>query len=268
MSLPPLPVPLRVLVKGASTVTWTSTRTPARSDLVYARVVEEQLLATGRPTEVHIDAMSAVRVWPILRTWEREVSNLTPDVIVLHYGHMECIHAVIPKWVERHARAQVERPGPIRERYRHLVVRPAWKILARGQQQIDRVLPLSAFRRRPRRVTALLERYIGHVSRFRRPLVLVMGLTAPADVWKPWFPGLEPRIEVMDAALKDMVARLDDPDVQFVEVWDEAEQWRARGEEPCADGGHYTPAFHRHIGTKVTAAVERWLAGPAGDVSA
>ena len=102
-------------------------------------------------------------------------------------------------------------------------MRPAWKILARGQQQIDRVLPLSAFRRRPRRVTALLERYIGHVRRFRRPLVLVMGLTAPADVWKPWFPGLEPRIEVMDTALKEMVARLDDPDVQFVEVWDEAE---------------------------------------------
>ncbi|GAA1747350.1 SGNH/GDSL hydrolase family protein [Aeromicrobium alkaliterrae] len=259
MSLPPLPVPLRVLVKGASTVTWTSTRTPKRTDLIYARVVEEQLLAAGQATEVTIDALSADRTAPILRTWEREVSNLTPDVIVLHYGHMECIHAVIPRWVERHARNMHDRPGPVRERYRRWFVRPVWKILVNGQQQIDHLLPLSAFRHRPRRVTALLERYVRHVSRFRRPLVVVMGLTAPADVWKPWFPGLEGRLDAMNGALRELVARLDDPDVRFVEVWDDAEQWRARGEEPCSDGGHYTPEFHRHVGTKVTAVVQDWL---------
>jgi hypothetical protein len=254
------PVPLRVLFKGASTVTWQSPGPDGATRWTYPRVLEQELARDGVETRTTISAMSAERATSILRTWEQEVSSHSPDVIVLHYGHMECIHGVIPRWFERHARAGTERPGPIRDRYRHHVLRPVWKIAVKGQQAIDRLLPARVFRRRPAQVVALLERYIGWVHRISDPLVVVMGLTAPGERYADWFPGIVHRTPAMEAALRDMVERLDSPRVVFLPVWDDAAAWLERGEAPVPDGAHYTPAFHRHVGARLANLLRPWIA--------
>lgn len=260
MSAGQVAMPVRILVKGASTVTWTSGMGGPRTNFTYPRVLEQGLREQGRDVETWVTAMSAERTTSILRRWEAEVSGFSPDVIVLHYGHMECIHLFIPRWFERHVRGLRDRPGPIRERYRSLVLAPLWKVLVQLQQKIDRRLPTRLFRRRPANVTALLERYVSHVQRFHSPLVVVMGLTSPAPAWCDWFPGLPGRIREMDVALRQLVERLDRPNVQFQPVWDLAEEWVARGEDPRADGGHYTPTFHRAVGDLLAERVEVWAA--------
>lgn len=251
-------MPVRVLVKGASTVTWTSGMGGPRTNFTYPRVLEQELRGHGRDVETWVTAMSAERTTSILRRWEVEVSGFSPDVIVLHYGHMESIHLFIPRWFERHVRGLRDRPGPVRERYRSLVLAPLWKLLVKVQQKVDRRLPTRLFHRRPRNVTALLERYVSHVQRFHSPLVVVMGLTSPNPAWRDWFPGLPGRIAEMDLALRALVERIDEPNVQFQPVWDLAEEWDARGEDPRSDGGHYTPAFHRAVGELLAERVEAW----------
>lgn len=254
------PVPLRILFKGASTVTWQSPGPAGPGRSTYSRVLEQELAADGIALRPVVTARSAERTRSILRTWEREVSTHSPDVIVLHYGHMECIHAFIPRWFERHARAGTERPGPVRDRYRHLVLRPVWKVTVKVQQAIDAALPARVFRRRPHQVVAVLERYLMWVQRLSDPLVVVVGLTPPGAPYASWFPGITRRLPAMEAALRDMVDRADSSRVVFLPVWEDAEAWQDSGSPPVPDGGHYTEAFHRHVGGKLAALLRPWIA--------
>lgn len=258
-------LPVRILYKGASTVMWqSSTDREAPSLLPYPRVVEEQLRRRGHDVHTQVHALSAVRATSILSRWEEEATSTAPDVVVLHYGHMETIHALIPRWVERHARAGRERPGPVRERYRAHLVRPVWKLLAQLQRRVDLALPRPwaerIARRRAERVVALLEQYVARLGRLTSPLVVVMGMTSPGRLWLDWFPGIAVRMPAMEAALQAMVERADSPRLVFLDVWDEAQAWDERGEDPRPDGGHYTAAFHRRVGERLAATVEEWAA--------
>ncbi len=135
-------LPVRILYKGASTVMWQShgdRRAPGL--LPYPRVVEQHLRARGHDVDTRVDAMSAQRVYDLMDRWERQATSEFPDVVVLHHGHMETVHAVIPRFIERHARANRERPGPVRQRYRRVLVRPLWKGLAVLQQRVDGAMP-------------------------------------------------------------------------------------------------------------------------------
>src|SRR3546814_15684162 len=87
-------LPLRVLVKGASTVNWTSWMGGPRTDFTFPRALEEQLLQDGRPCEVRTITMTSEKTSTILGTWQREILGYSPEVIVLVYGHYETIHQI------------------------------------------------------------------------------------------------------------------------------------------------------------------------------
>ncbi len=258
-------LPVRILYKGASTVMWQShgdRRAPGL--LPYPRVVEQHLRARGHDVDTRVDAMSAQRVYDLMDRWERQATSEFPDVVVLHHGHMETVHAVIPRFIERHARANRERPGPVRQRYRRVLVRPLWKGLAVLQQRIDGAMPgplaRGLARRRARRTVAHLEQYLSCIDRLSSPLVVVMGLLPAGRVYADWFPGSVLRTEVIDRALRAMVARRDSPRLLYLDLWDEGAAWDARGEDPRPDGAHYTEAFHRRVGELLAARIEEWAA--------
>lgn len=155
-------LPLRVLVKGASTVIYTSWMGGPRADLAWPRVIEAELHAAGHPAEVRCNTMPAELTKTALRTWQREVLAWSPDVIVLQYGHMETIHLFLPRRLERHVNSLKGRPFPVRRFYRKRLLRPVYMMLAKAQKALDARVPADVLAYKPKRVKADLREFIDH----------------------------------------------------------------------------------------------------------
>lgn len=256
----PLPLPVRVLVKGASTVNWVSWMGGPRDDFTFPRAIEAQLLSLGRPCEVQTLTMPSERTSGILRTWPREILGFSPDVIVLVYGHYETIHLFLPRWLERHANSLRTRPRRMEDLYRRLVLGPVWMMLARLQAKVDARLEPTLRRNRPQHVAADLERYISQVQQVGSPLVIMFELLPPSSRrFQSWFPGMTRRIEVMNASIASMVERLGQDNVRYFRVSELVEK-HAGGDLATAipDGFHYSPQMHRHIGETLAAEIDAW----------
>lgn len=253
----PLPRPLRVLVKGASTVHTVSWMGRERGDFAYPRALERALHEAGVPAEVRCTAASSQRTKTGLATYPTDTAGWSPDVVVLNYGHFETIHLFLPQRLERHANTMASRPGPVRDVYRTLL-RKVWKLLARVQQQVDRRVPSTMFAGRPRRVADRLERLVGMTQRSGEPLVVLLELTPPGASFRSWFPGMHERMAVMNEALAEVVRRVDLPHVLYLPTNTVLAPLMADGTEVNPDGGHYTPAAHRLIGEALAAVVVEW----------
>jgi hypothetical protein len=255
----PLPLPMRVLVKGASTVNWISWSGGPRTDFIFPRVIEERLLSDGRPCEVQTLTMMSEKTSTILGTWEREILGYSPDVIVLAYGHYETVHLFLPRWLERHANSNKPRPRRLETFYRHHILRPVWMTLAKLQARLDTIVDPTIRRRRPRLVAADLEAYISQVQQVGSPLVFVLQFLPPAERYRSWFPGMTARMEVMNRTLEEMVARIDKPNVRYFHVRELFDKY-ADGDLNVAtpDGFHYTPTMHRVIGTELAEQIGGW----------
>jgi hypothetical protein len=255
---PPIPPTLRVYVKGASTVVWMSWMGGPRTDFAFPRVIETELQAGGRPAEVQVNALPAEVVRHALRTWEQEIVGWSPDVVILHYGHMETIHLFLPRWLERHANSVKGRPHKLRMLYRKKLLEPAWQTLAHLQCALDKRLPPTMLAFRPRRAAADLERLIQKIRQVGSPLVLVPNILPAGPPYKKWFPGIDARIVAMNEAIADMVRRMDQPDVRVFRVDEVVEPLLAEGENAQPDGGHYTPEIHRAVGEAMTRVISDW----------
>jgi hypothetical protein len=255
----PLPLPIRVLVKGASTVNWISWMGGPRTDFSFPRVIEAHLAAQGRPAEVRTFTMPSEQTHKILGTWQREVLGFSPDVIVLVYGHYETVHLFLPRWLERHANTLKDKPRLIPSLYRKRLLRPFWMFLARLQARLDTLLDPTIRRSRPRRVADDLERYISRVQMVGTPLVFVFELVPPAARYRSWFPGMARRIEVMNEAIEDMVRRVKLPNVRYFRVGDLVDKF-AQGDldQATPDGFHYSVAMHREIGIALAEQIADW----------
>jgi len=255
----PLPLPIRIQVKGASTVGWLSGMGGPRTDFTFPRVIEQELLQAGRPVELRCHSVPSERTKTTLKTWEDEFIGFSPDVVVLVYGHYESIHFLLPWWLERHANSLKQRDGRLRQAYRKRVLRPVWMFLARLQAKADTVLDPTLRRNRPRQVAADLQRLIGHLQDMHSPLVFLFELLPPAKRYQSWFPGMAKRIEVMNASIAGMVEQLGKDNVRIVPVRALVDE-HAGGDLDVAtpDGFHYSPAIHRAIGQYLAEQVEEW----------
>lgn len=256
----PLPLPMRVLVKGASTVVAMSEWGRPRDEFTFPRALQGALLAAGRPAEVRTIGVASERTKSTLLHWESEILAWSPDVVILVYGHYESIHLFLPWWLERHANSLRGRPGPVRAAYRKHLLRPGWMALAKLQSRLDRRVNPTVRRSRPRRVAADLERLIEHIQSVNHPLVLLVDLLAPGPRARSWFPGMAERLEAMNQAIAAMVARVDDPEIRIFHVADVAERFVPQGEEPTPDGFHYSPMLHREIGRALGDEILTWSA--------
>ena len=77
----PLPNPIKILVKGASTVGWSGTMNGPRTDFGFPRAMEEALLKSGRPVELRTLSVASERTKTAVHRWERELVGYSPDVI-------------------------------------------------------------------------------------------------------------------------------------------------------------------------------------------
>jgi hypothetical protein len=256
----PLPLPMRVLVKGASTVVAKSERGGAREEFTFPRALEAAVLEAGRPVEVRTIGKASELTKNTLRNWESEILAWSPDVVILVYGHFESIHYILPRWLERHANSLRRRPGLVREAYRKYLLRPTWMALARFQSRLDARFDSTFFAHRPRRVAADLERLIERCQSVDHPLVLLLDLLPPGPRARSWFPGIAQRLDVMNQAIAAMVARVDDPDVRVFHVGEVAARHVPDGAEPTPDGFHYSGALHREIGRALSEEILVWAA--------
>src|SRR3954454_3274709 len=245
----PLPHPVRVVIKGSSLVVMTPDWNGAPGEYTFPRWIQNGMLDRGRPCEVVNRGIAGELTHAAFRSWESEVVADSPDVVVYGYAYYECIHALLPHWLERHVNAFNTRSGSLRTRYRSYVLRPIWKALAQAQRILDAHIADRFFGRRTRRIVKDYELLISRTRTVApgSPLVFVLGLLGPGGKAAGWFPGMQARIDAMNLALDAMVGRLDDVGVRLVPVSDLAKRLDD-GEDPVPDGMHYSPRMRRILG--------------------
>lgn len=254
----PLANPIKILVKGASTVGWSGVMGGPRTDFGFPRAMEEALLTSGRPVELRTISVPSERTRTAVHRWEHEMIGYSPDVIVLVYGHYETVHLFLPWWLERHANSRIVPPRRWSTAYRTRLLRPIWMTLAKLQSRLDKAID-PTFRRRHKKVVADLEKIIGHTQELHSPLVILFELIHPAKRYQSWFPGMARRIDVMNEAIESMVKRIDLPNVRYFRVAELVDKY-ADGDLEIAtpDGFHYSPDLHRRIGEHLARDVAEW----------
>ncbi len=257
----PAPLPMRILVKGPSTVLLTSMMGGPRSDMVFARVLEQRLHAMGRPATVRNGGVTGWPTRQLFKTWDDEIAGWSPDIVVLQAGHMEIVHSILPRWLERGANTVNRRPGLIR----HLYYRRFLRLIARGvlliQKRTDR--PGHALnKRRLRRAVRDTKGYIKMTTQFASPLILLMEPNWASGAKGEWYRGMKGRADFLSGELKNMIDELDLPNVRFVEISDLMSQFDpGTAEQLWSDGIHFTPEFHRAIGEKLADIANEWAKG-------
>jgi len=254
----PQPLPIRVLVKGASLTHDISERPQLREHFIFSRVIEESLLNSGHGASVWTAAVASQPTAHLFRTWEEQIKAWSPDVVILNAGYYEPVHLFLPRWLERHANSLKTRPGPIRDKYRHYLLRPVWKGLARLQRQLDRVIGGKTFGRTVRRSRADLKAYIDRTRGVGQPLILIFEFLGPGARGRDWFPGMAARVELMNVMLRGLVAEYDDPEIVLVSIPDIVERHLEPDVEPNTDGFHYTAQVHQFIGEELADEIRTW----------
>ena len=255
----PLPNPIKILVKGASTVGWLGVMGGPRSDFGFPRAMEEALLQSGRPVELRTISVPSERTKTAVRRWEHEMIGFSPDVVVLVYGHYETIHLFLPWWLERHANSRVVPARGWSTVYRKRVLWPIWMTLAKLQARLDTKVDPAIRSGRPKKVVADLEKIISHTQELHSPLVLLWQYNPPAKRYRSWFPGMARRIEVMNQAIVDLVNRINLPNVRVFDAAGLVEKYSDGDLETATpDGFHYSPELHRKLGEDLAREVAEW----------
>jgi hypothetical protein len=254
-------MPVRVLVKGASDVIYTTGMSGPRSDFAWPRVIEAELYSAGWPAEVRSLVRPGELAKEFYPTWRDEVLAWSPDVVVLDYGGMECVHLFLPRSWERHANSLAGRPQPLRLAYRSRIVKPVWRFAFRLQRAVDTRLPRTskASQWRLRRGIRDIDGLITHIRKVASPLVLIPEIPLVGKPYRKWFPGANDRIAIANEMLQDLVRKYDSPEVMFVPLSHLFEHVFAEGKDARPDGGHYTPEGHRIVGEEVGRLILEWV---------
>jgi hypothetical protein len=254
-----------VLVKGSSLVVMVPDRSGEPGEYTFPRWIQNGLLDRGRPCEVVNRGIAGELTSSAFDAWEAQVMAGCPDVVVYGYAYYECIHGILPHWLERHVNTYNGRTGPLRTRYRGYLLRPLWKLLAQTQRVLDRRIGTKLFGRKLHRIVRDYELLIKRTRTLAAgsPQVFVLALFGPGGKAPSWFPGMQSRIDAMNVALEAMVADLDDPMVRLVPVTDLAAAHLEPGEDPVPDGMHYSPRMRRVIGDWIAGEIDATLSDSA-----
>jgi hypothetical protein len=255
----PIRMPVRVLVKGASDLIYTSGMGGPRSDFTWPRVIEAELLAAGWPADVRCPVRPGEMAKEMFPRWLDEVLAWSPDVVILDYGAMECVHLFLPRFLERYANSVTGRPQPIRQLYRSRVVKPLWKFAFRVQRTVDKRIPIDSKLSQWRMIRGIrdIDGLIKLTREVASPLILIPDMPPVGKPYLKWFPGADQRIRMANQRVQELVRQYDSPDVQFVplnHLFDDLEE----GQYARPDGGHYTPEGHRRVGEEIGRVIVEW----------
>lgn len=254
----PLPLPVRILVKGPSTVLWTSMMGGPRTDLAFPRVIEKELLAKGRPAVVRNTGLLGWPTKDLFKTWDDEIVGWSPDIVILAVGHYEILHTILPRWLERGANTVNRRPGRWNHFFYRRLLRGTARLVIHVQKRVDRP-GRKLNKRRMRRALVDTAAYIKMIQQVGSPMVMVMEIHPPSASKVGWFGGWPERTATLNEGLRRVVADADRPNVRFVEITDLMDKFdRNEPAQQWADGIHFSPAFHAAIGEKFAGIADEW----------
>jgi hypothetical protein len=252
--------PVRILFKGASLTTAISATDEKRHHRTFPFVVEHRLKQAGHDISIAVRATAGEDTSVMFRDWEKEVQVWRPDVIVTTHGFYEAMHLLMPRRIERHAHDLNRRPTPLRRVYRRIVLGPLWKFGVVFQQRLDRIVQARGFLRTCRRVSRDLEQYVRQSRKVGKPLIVLFEWPLPmSNRAREWFPGMEPRVKMVNAAISALVQRIDDDDVRLFRVRETIDRALDPAQDHTPDGFHYTPELHEAIGNDLSAMIDSWL---------
>lgn len=258
-----LPHPVRVVVQGTSLSVTAPERPGERREYTFPRWVQNGLHDRGIAAEVLDYGIVGQPTRKAFRDWDTRVLANTPDVVIFSYAFYECVHALLPHWLERHVNDLQWRRGPVRTFYRRQLLRPFWLALAHTQKALDKVIQTRLFGRKKQRAINDYELLITRTRRYvpGDPLVFVFTLMRPGGQAGTWFPGMAARIDAMNEAITAMVEQIDDPRVRLIPAL-ELSRLLPEGEDPVPDGLHYTPRMRRIVGDWIAEQIADELALP------
>lgn len=252
-------MPIRILVKGSSTVGWISNVEPGHVSHAYPRELESAMRRDGWPTHVHVSAPLAASSRWIMQGADEEIFAWDPDAILLNTGHMETLHMLIPRWFARHVFTRTARPGRWRRLYRRGVVWPVYSVATKAQARVERMLAPWVFGRRLRAVIAHVDHFIHVANRNGHPLIVVMGLVPPPAPIAT-FPDLASRIEQTNQAFQALVRGFDSLDVLWFDPSLVLTTDGPKPREALGDGLHFTAEAHATVGRGLADIIEAWAA--------
>jgi hypothetical protein len=210
------------------------------------------------PAEVRNAGVEAQRVTRALCTWETEVEQWSPDVVILNYAQYECMPGLLPHWFERHAVGWHHHSSPLRDRYRIQVLGPVWRTLVRRQRSLDSVIKSGPFRASPHKTVMELQRLVDQIRTVSSPLIIVMDTWPIATRWQKWFPGMQERTVNMRREIVKWLEELDNPEIRLFSLSEIVS--RQDLDEALPDGVHFSHETHREIAEELALVILPWAA--------
>lgn len=240
----PRPPLRRVVVVGNSLSVLALGRTGTPGEHTWPRLLEHRLRDAGGEVVVENDA----RMYDLLpegsRRYRRSGFARYPEVLVIQYGTVEMQPNVVPTPLSRHLTRNVPAQRGLEGRwYRHVVSR-VWPLAREWQRWAAPRVGLRSWRVTPHRFRAELRRLI-EVGRAGGSQVVVFDIHRPGPTYRHFFPGIDERWSVLQAALHDAVAGFADD--TGVTVFAASEISDRFGEEHVPDGMHWTPVVHQAV---------------------
>lgn len=253
--------PLRIAVRGASSICVKSERPDTHRSPVFSRVIEAELRRRDHDAMVTAITVPGETSGKTLGSWERDYLGLQPDVAIFLIGHYETIHLLAPSWLERHANSRTWPQSAVQVWYRRLLLRPFWRTFRRTQGHIDSRMPAVLTRRRLRRVAANLAEILNQLQRSMDPLVIVMEIPMPGPVGRRAFPGITQRVTDMNQLLADVVASRNSPDVRLYRTTHALDTMTGGDPDTAVpDGFHLSAEFHVRVGRELADEIDIWAA--------
>jgi lysophospholipase L1-like esterase len=226
-----------------------------RSEGPYPELLERELLARGHDVVVDCHARLYDLAHEGERRWTREVVPTSPDVLVLNYGILEAQPNVLPTALNRHlTRSDTGGPGLRGKWVRHAVPR-LWPPARAYQRWAASLAGERTWRLHPDRLRASLGRIVS-LAAAGGMLVLVVDVLPPGDRLRHFFPGIDGRVERINATLRSLVDGAGSDDVRLVEASAIARQLGPAG---VPDGLHLVPEGHRRLASTLADEIGPWL---------
>jgi hypothetical protein len=246
--------PLRVHVAGHSASFMVEPTHGPRDLGNYGQQLVPLLGDRGIPTVTTHTGTWFGMVNKLVPRWETDVRDRFPDVLVLHFGGVECQSNVVPTWFIRHTGTwhRTSRLGAAW--YRRRVVPRVWKAARRLQRWTSAHDRDRTHRLSPRRFETDMRRVIDLARKECGSLVLLIDLDPAGARFEHWLPGQNRRAARYQEIIHRIADSYDD-DVRVVPFGAQI----VDVENQLPDGMHRSVEAHSLGAALLAEEITRWL---------
>lgn len=208
----------------------------------------------GVPATVTHAARWFGRITELIPRYESDVRNPFPDVLVLHYGMVECQSNLLPRTIVRHLTTWHRTSRASALGYRRYAAPQVWRALRRYQRAVSGHDQFT-HRLSPRRFMADTRRIIDLARVETGALVLLVDIDPPGPRVEYWLPGTTERAAHYNRLLAEIADGYDDG-VRLVRASAQLTDVDAQ----LPDGLHRTRAGHALTAKAIRDEILSWMA--------